>query len=157
MLEAKKVLTLVAAIVVLAFAYYAGSAAPVVSDRNYTYIAEMKWHNTYDAGAREAMQTNKPMVVYFWTIWCTYCEKYHREVFSREDIREILAKDFVRVAVDMDTNREDTNRFNVRAPPHLIFMTSSGEIVRHVPGYVPPEEFKSVLLGVLPPTGRAEG
>ncbi len=148
MLKTRKILTIVAIGAVLVFAYYAANATPVISDQNYTYIAELEWYNTYDAGAKAAAEAKKPMIVYFWTIWCVYCEKYHKEVFSREDIRQILAQDFVRVAIDMDVNKEDTRRFNVAAPPHVIFMTYNGEIITRVPGYMPADEFKEVLLSV---------
>ncbi|NOZ59123.1 MAG: thioredoxin family protein [Euryarchaeota archaeon] len=152
--KTRRLLTLAALAAVVIFAYYAASATPVISDQNYTYIAELEWYNTYDAGAEAALKEKKPLMVYFWTIWCVYCEKYHKEVFSREDIRQILAQDFVRVAIDMDVNKEDTRRFNVAAPPHVIFMTYDGEIITRVPGYMPADEFKRVLLSVK---ARASG
>lgn len=156
MLKTRKILTIAAIGAVVLFAYYATSATPVISDQNYTYIAELEWYNTYDAGAKAALEAKKPMMVYFWTIWCVYCEKYHREVFSREDIRKILSEDFVRIAIDMDVNKEDTRRFNVQAPPHVIFMTYDGETITRVPGYIPADEFKKVLLNVKASVGGAQ-
>ncbi len=146
--KTRKILTIVGLGIVVFFLYYATNQTPIISDQNYTYIAELKWHNTYDRGQEVALEENKPMIVYFWTIWCTYCEKLHREVYSRGDIREILDKDFVKVAIDMDVNKEDTQRFNVYAPPYIMFMTPQGGVITKIPGYIPADEFKPIIEGV---------
>ncbi len=143
--KTRTILTLIGLGIVVFFFYYATNQTPIISDQNYTYIAELEWYNTYDMGQKAAVEENKPMIVYFWTIWCTYCEKLHKEVYSREDIRDILDRYFVRVAIDMDVNKKDTQRFNVYAPPYIMFMTPQGEVITRIPGYVPADEFKPVI------------
>lgn len=146
--KTRKILTIVGLGIVVFFLYYATNQTPVISNQNYTYIAELEWYNTYDKGQAAALQEGKPMLVYFWTIWCTYCEKLNSEVFPREDIKELLDKDFVRVAIDMDVNKEDTKRFKIYAPPYMMFMTPQGDIITRVPGYVPADDLKPIIEGV---------
>jgi thioredoxin-related protein len=148
MMKTRKILTIVGLSFVLFFSYYATNQTPIISSQNYTYIAQLEWYNTFDMGQEAAIREEKPMFVYFWTIWCTYCEKLNTEVFPREDIKEMLDKDFVRIAIDMDVNKEDTERFNVYAPPYIMFMTPQGEVITRIPGYVPADQFKPVIEGV---------
>jgi thioredoxin-related protein len=54
----------------------------------------------------------------------------------------------VLIAIDMDINKEDTNRFNVQAPPHELFLDENGNLITRVPGYVSEEEFLILLTQV---------
>jgi len=147
-MKTKKILTVVALGIVIFFMYYAGKATPVISDQNYTYISHLAWYNRYADGLAAAQEQNKPIFVYFWAIWCTYCEKMHKEVYDNPEVNKILKEDFVLVAVDMDVNKEDTGKFGVSAPPHEIFLTSGGDIITRIPGYVPKDEFLRTILSV---------
>jgi thioredoxin-related protein len=147
-MKTKKVLTIIALLAVVVFIFYAVNATPIVSDKEWTYIGGMEWYQTYDQGAAVARETGKPMLVYFWTIWCTYCEKMQVEVFPYPPVKEILEEDFVMIAIDMDVNKDDTNKFNVQAPPHELFLDESGNIITRVPGYVPEDTFLDLLTEV---------
>ncbi len=147
-MKTKKILTIVALLSVVVFIFYAVNATPIISDKEWTYIGGMNWYPTYEQGAAVAQETGKPMLIYFWTIWCTYCEKMQVEVFPYPPIKEILENDFVLVAVDMDVNKEDTRRFNVQAPPHELFLDENGGIITRVPGYVPETSFLDLVIMV---------
>jgi thiol-disulfide isomerase/thioredoxin len=79
----KKLITIAMLVVTVFFVYYSVNAAPLIDDGNYTYIAGMKWYNTYETGLEVAKAQNKPMLVYAWAIWCKFCEKLHntRHIF----------------------------------------------------------------------------
>jgi thioredoxin-related protein len=147
-MKTKKILTIVALFAIVVFIFYAVNATPIVSDKEWTYIGGMNWYPTYEQGAAIAQETGKPMLVYFWTIWCTYCEKMQVEVFPHPPIKKMLEEDFVLIAVDMDVNKEDANRFNVQAPPHELFLDENSNIITRVPGYVPEDTFLELLTQV---------
>jgi hypothetical protein len=69
-MKTKKILTIIALLAVVVFVFYAVNATPIVSDKEWTYIGGMNWYQTYEEGAAVAKETGKPMLVYFWTIWC---------------------------------------------------------------------------------------
>ena len=144
----KKALTLTMLVVTMLFLYYSLSAAPLVSDSNYTYLGGLQWYNTYDEGLKVAVAENKPMLVYFWAIWCTWCEKMNTEVYPDKEVSAILKEDFILVAVDLDANKEDVRRFNVQYPPNEIFVSPKGEVITRIPGYVRKEDFLPILLQV---------
>ncbi len=144
----KKIISIAATVMVALFVYYSTNAAPLISDKNYTYISGMRWYQTYDKGQEIAAQENKPMLVYFWAIWCTYCEKLHTEVYPDPEVSSLLTEHFVLVAVDLDTNRDDASKFGVSYPPHLLFLTPDGEIITRIPGYVPTDQLLTILRSI---------
>lgn len=141
----RKAITIAVLVVVVLFVYYSINAAPLVSDEKYTYISNLKWYKTYDEGLEVARETGKPIFLYFWAIWCKFCEKLHTEVYPDPEVQRYLREEFVLVAVDLDENREDAQRFGVQFPPHLLFLSPEGEVITRIPGFVS----KDVLLSVL--------
>lgn len=144
-MKPKKAITILALAAVLLFVSYSMSAFPLVSDEKYTYIAGMRWYKNYDEGQVAAREQNKPMLVYFWAIWCKFCEKLHTEVYPSAEISKMLREDFVLVAVDLDVNKEDARRFNVQYPPQLIFLSPESKILVRIPGYLPKEELLPIM------------
>ncbi len=147
-MKPKKIISIAALITVALFIYYSINAAPLISDSNYTYISGMKWYKTYDKGLEVAATENKPIFIYFWAIWCTYCEKLHTEVYPNPEVSKVIQEHFVRVAVDLDTNKADAEKFGVSYPPHLLFLTPDGKIITRVPGYVPASQLLPILSGI---------
>jgi|Deesub1362A_J573_1020465.scaffolds.fasta_scaffold00943_5 thioredoxin-related protein len=147
-MKPKKIITISVVVVLLLFVYYSMNAAPLISDEKYTYISGLRWYNTFEEGQRVALEQNKPIFIYFWAIWCTYCEKLHTEVYPNPEINRILKEDYVLVAVDLDTNKKDAARFGATYPPKLVFITPDGEIITEIGGYVPAESLLPVLQNV---------
>ncbi len=137
----KKTITILVAIGLLLFVYYSMSVAPVISDEKYTYISGLTWYNTFEEGQKVALEQDKPMLVYFWAIWCKFCEKMHTEVYPDPEINKILKEDFVLVAVDLDINKKDAQAFGIQYPPSELFVTPEGEIINKIGGYTPKEYF----------------
>lgn len=147
-MKSKKVISIAALVVVILFVYYSINAAPLISDSNYTYISGMRWYQTYEKGLEVAAKENKPIFIYFWAIWCTYCEKLHTEVYPDPAVSKVMKENFVLVAVDLDTNRGDADKFGVAYPPHLLFLTPKGEIITRIPGYLPTSQLYPILSSV---------
>lgn len=144
----RKTITILLAITILLFVYYSVNASPIISDSNYTYISSLKWHNTFEAGQKDAIEQDKPMLVYFWAIWCKFCEKFHTIVYPDPEVNKMLREDFVLVAVDLDVNKKDANAFDVSYPPAEIFVSPEGEVIYRIGGYLPKEDFLSALRQV---------
>lgn len=147
-MKPRKIMTIAFLALALLFVQYSTTNAPKISDENYTYISDLKWYKTIDEGLQVAKEQNKPAMVYFWAIWCKYCEKLHKEVYPSAEINRMLREDFVRVAVDLDSNRQDARRFNVQYPPHIIFFSPEGSVLTHIPGYLPKEELLPIMQQV---------
>lgn len=137
----KKAITILSAIALLLFVYYSTSASPLISDENYTYISGLSWYKTFEEGQKVALEQDKPMLVYFWAIWCKFCEKMQTEVYPDPQINKMLREDFVLVAVDLDINKKDSQAFGIQYPPAELFVTPEGEVIDKIGGYVQKEYF----------------
>jgi thioredoxin-related protein len=147
-MKPKKIITIAALVTIVIFVYYSISAAPLISDSNYTYISGMKWYQTYEKGLEVAKAENKPIFYYAWAIWCQYCEKLHTEVFPDPQVSSIMQEHFVLVAIDLDTNKADADRFGISYPPHMLFLTKDGEVITRIPGYVPASQLVPILSAI---------
>jgi thioredoxin-related protein len=54
----------------------------------------------------------KPVLIYFYTDWCTYCRKMDKKVFPRDQVTEKLNQHYY--AVKMDAETQDTISFDGR-------------------------------------------
>lgn len=153
-MDSRKLITIVMLCITVLFIYYSMNAAPLISDEKYTYIAGLKWYKSYDEGLAVALEQNKPMLVYFWAIWCQYCEKLHTSVYPDKEVSRLLSEKFVLVAVDLNENKKDVQRFSVQYPPHLIFLTPQSEIIMRIPGYIPKDDFLGVLNQIANPVSN---
>ena len=122
-----------------------------ITDENYTYIAKLKWYHSaagLEKGFQDASVENKPVVVYFWAVWCQYCAKFQAETLGNPQINKILENDYVLVAMDLDVDRDISGKYGVSYPPYILFMDSKGNVLDRIAGAVGPETFLPTITRV---------
>lgn len=144
-MKTRKALTILVLIFVVSFLYLTIHSAVVLSDKNYAYISDYKWEKNLDNGLAIAKEENKPVFIYFWAVWCQYCEKFETQTLPDERIKQMLENDFVLVAVDLDEDRATSQRYGVSYPPHELFVDENGQIINRIGGYVDADYFYNVL------------
>lgn len=140
-MKPKKVINIVAIVLVVGFAYAAIQIAPVLSDEKNSYLGGMVWTNSLDEGLAAAQEQHKPVMVYFWAVWCQYCEKFETQTLHDSRVTESLTNDFILVAIDLDENKEVPRKFGVSYPPLELFLDEYGNEITRVPGYVDADRF----------------
>ena len=124
------------------------NAAPVLSGEGYSYHGETRWQTDYADAVETAAAEDEPVVIYFWTTWCTYCEDYNQNHYSDPAVRSEL-DEFTKVAVNLDSDAEADarlqQRYNVNYPPQHVVVTPEGDVLTRIPGYAPPEDFLTYL------------
>ncbi|MFB6109624.1 MAG: thioredoxin family protein [Halodesulfurarchaeum sp.] len=147
-MRSRKVLTLGFLVLLLSVGYYSMTAAPVKSEGSYSYHGPTKWHTNVTEAMQIAESKDKPVLVYFWTTWCTYCEDYNEHVYTDPAVQSELDQ-FVLLAINLDSGRPAATRlvkrYNVNYPPQHVVLTPDGRVVRKLPGYAPRAEFLSYL------------
>lgn len=147
-MKPKKVINIVAIVLMVGFAYAAIQIAPVLSDEQNSYLGGLVWTNSLDEGLAAAQEQHKPVLVYFWAVWCQYCELFETETLHDSKVNAALNNDFILVAIDLDEDRGVASRFGVSYPPHELFLDEYGNIITRIPGYVDEKRFYAVLSDV---------
>jgi thioredoxin-related protein len=143
-MRTKKLVSILVLVLILAFAYFSYTTALsnfTLSDKTNSYLGGMKFHRAaagLEEGFQIAQQENKPVMVYFWAIWCMYCARFATDTLENPEIKNILEEDYVLVAMDLDVDREVAQQYGVNSPPYLVLMDPKGNILERVPGAVEP-------------------
>ncbi len=153
-MKTKKLTTIFVLIMILAIAigtYNISIKDFRLTDANYTYISDLKWYHSaagLEKGFQEASKENKPVVVYFWAIWCQYCARFQSETLGNPQINKIIENDYVRVAMDLDVDRDVSSKYGVSYPPYILFLDSKGNVIDRIAGAVDAGTFLPVVTRV---------
>ncbi len=102
----------------------------------------------HDTALAEAESADKPVMIHFTADWCGWCKKMKKEVYDLPDVAATLNTDFVPSMVDADKHPDLKARYGVQGLPTIWFVTSEGEGITYIPGYVDAPTFRKVLAWV---------
>jgi len=100
---------------------------------NVTY-GGVNWLTSFEVAQKEALATNKLMVVDFWASWCGPCKRMDLESWSKEEVK-LLMDNYVAVKVDIDKERELSRKYGVNSIPFVFVMDGNGKVIRMERGY----------------------
>jgi len=150
-MKTKKLLSILVLILIISMAYgtYNISLSEFkLSDANYSYLGGLTWSRSLDASLQKAQQENKPVAVYFWAIWCQYCAKFQSDTLGNPQVKEILEKDYVLVAMDLDIDKDVARKYGVSYPPYVLFLDGNDKVLERVPGAVDANYFLPIVTRV---------
>ncbi len=116
----------------------------------------VEWRN-WNAGLAAAAASGRPVVVDVYTDWCRWCRQMDRDVYGRADVSRYLGERFVTIRLNAESAEAVSYRgrnlsaralassFEVTGYPTTVFLTSDGEHLVNVPGYVEPGRFLLLL------------
>jgi thiol-disulfide isomerase/thioredoxin len=101
------------------------------------------FHN-YQESLKQAKEQDKLLFIDFETIWCGPCKTMDEYVYTAdrtvEAFRNILA-----IKVDGDENRELVKKFDIKAYPTMIILSSKGKILGKRVGYQSVEDIVNFI------------
>jgi thioredoxin-related protein len=153
-MRTKKLVSILVLVLILVFAYFSYAIALknfTLSDKNSSYLGGIIFHRAasgLEEGFQIAQQENKPILMYFWAIWCQYCARFQTDTLGNPQVKKILEEDYVLVAMDLDIDREVAQQYGVSYPPYLVFMDPKGKVLERVPGAVGPEYLLPIVTQV---------
>ncbi len=153
-MKTKKLMSILVLVVIIAFAYGTYNIALKnfrLTDTNYTYLGGLTWYHSssgLEKGLQDAQKENKPILMYFWAVWCQYCAGFQTNTLGNPQVKNVLQNDYVLVAQDLDADRDVSNTYGVTAPPYLIFMDPKGNVLQRIPGAVGPDYLMPIATQV---------
>ena len=109
---------------------------------------EIQWH-TYNDGMARGKFESKRVFIHFWAEWCAACKTMEKNTFSDPDVIASLNENFIPVKVNADREVTTAGMYRVQALPDNWFIGADGEIIGNRPGYIPPDQLKTILKVIL--------
>jgi thiol:disulfide interchange protein DsbD len=107
----------------------------------------IQWQ-TYSSGMSLAHENGKKVFLHFYATWCTYCSLMYKESFQNDSIIELLNDKFISIRVDIEKQPKIAEEYNVFAVPITYFLSSEGEKLRLIPGYISKDRLLKILKNV---------
>lgn len=122
---------------------------PIKNTNPFTDIHNMR---ELEEKHKEAIEANKPLLIYFYTDYCSLCLKLKTTTFKDADVIKTLSENYVAVRLNM-TDKSDEKmsevkfEFDIFGTPAFVVFDAQGERVAEDPlyGYQEPEEFYDTL------------
>lgn len=122
----------------------------------YVPSNSIAWAENYASAQQQAVESGKPMILYFTGEWCSPCRIMKRQVWADEEVKTRVNKQFIPVAIDVD-NPDDAELlalYNVGGAPVTIITDTQGNALRWRVGRVGKSEFLELLRS--PDQSKAE-
>jgi thiol-disulfide isomerase/thioredoxin len=103
------------------------------------------WITEFDRGLERARKTGRPAFVYFDAEWCSWCQQYKRDTLDQPAVRSLLARHYVRVAVDSDARPDLMRRYGGKGLPFTVVLAPGGAVLNRFVGVMQPRDLVAVL------------
>ena len=87
----------------------------------------VNWRSNIDAAKIEAAQSNRFLLLHFWSPSCGPCKLLDKNVFSHPPLGAALEQNFVPVKINTEVWRAITDAYRVEVVPTEIILTPQGE------------------------------
>jgi thiol:disulfide interchange protein len=111
-------------------------------------VATVSWQPSWEAAQNVSRRTGKPIFVYFHAAWCGPCRALDKTVWS--DTRVIrVSRAWVPFKADLDSQSDLATRFEVVAPPMVVFLDNKTKKTGSLLGYNDAPTMSKALEGAL--------
>jgi len=128
------------AIITLGLTLLFAAAVMVLADET-SDMPKAKYVTSFDEAKELAATENKPIIIDFYTDWCTWCKKFDKEVMTDPKAIEFLDNNviFAKINAEVDTNVSQA--YKIMGFPTFVVAKADGEEYDRVAGYLPTEDF----------------
>ena len=132
--------------------------APTIEESKADEHADGPWHEATDVTAvlrafEHAVQSDRPLLVDFYTQWCPPCDRL-RDEFLHDPARQPLLDSFVLLRADADHPASFAlkDRYRVGGYPTVLLLAPDGAVLDRIVGYQGPELFAARVEAIEPVT-----
>jgi len=106
---------------------------------------EAGWREDYDIALGQSRSLEKPAIIYFDAIWCSWCQQYKHDVLDRPKVKTYLKKHYIPIVVDFDSRPDLFDRFAGRGLPFTVILSPNGKVVNRFSGILDEKDFLEML------------
>jgi len=108
----------------------------------------VKWRSNVDAAKIEAIQTNKLVLLHFWSPTCAPCKLLDSEVFSQPQIGQLLEQYFVPVKINADISPALSASLSIDRVPTDVVLSPQGNVVAKLSCPATASDYSTQLLNL---------
>ena len=117
---------------------------------------EIQWLS-FDKGLELAKKQKKMLVVDIYTDWCHWCKVMEKDTYGNKRVIDFAKSNAVMAKLNAEstekfkfkdafyTGRELSMMLGVEGFPTTAFMTSDGELITKISGFIPPDKFNMIM------------
>ena len=115
----------------------------------YAPANDIAWAADYTTAQQQAIDSDKPMILFFTGTWCSPCRIMKREVWADDQVVSSVNAAFVPLTIDVDAPdaAEALSRYSVGATPTTIITDSRGKVLQQKQGRLSKAEFLEFIGG----------
>ena len=107
--------------------------------------AQIQWETNPRQALQKARQTNKQLLIYFFTEKARDCKKYEQQTFKNPRVVEFLNENYVCMTAHAARNRNIASYFGVIKVPAILIIDHNGHEYLRIITYYPPDKFVQSL------------
>ena len=141
---------------------------PVANVEDPSDLATLDWLDFGEA-LDAAEVSGRPVLVDVYASWCPWCQKLQSEVYAEENVKEYLTENFETARLNIEdkelviqfkgyelNSSELAAGLGAEGTPTIVFLTSEGDYITRVPGFIDANEFNHVLRYISSGSYRSE-
>ena len=114
------------------------------------------WADNYTVAQQQAVQSGKPMILFFTGKWCVPCRIMKRNVWADNQVTATVNAEFIPVTIDVDEPDAAAvmTRYRVGATPITIVVDPQGNVLKQKQGGMGKAEFLELIGTLNPPAAK---
>jgi protein disulfide-isomerase len=114
---------------------------------------DLLWQSSLEDAKRIAGQTNRLVLVHFWSPSCVPCKQLEKNVFSQPQVQQTITARFVPVKVNADDYPTTAKYYGITHLPSDLIITPGGQIVGRMVSPLKPDVYLQQLAIAASGTG----
>ncbi len=116
----------------------------------YAPSNQIAWAADVTAAQQQAVESEKPIILFFTGAWCSPCQIMKRQVWADDEVMAVVNDSFIPVTIDVDAPDFATtlSRYGAGPTPRTIITDASGNVLQQRQGGMSKVEFLELLGGV---------
>jgi len=105
------------------------------------------WADNFAAAQQQAVESDKPIILFFTGKWCSPCQIMKRQVWADDQVMNNVNAAFIPLTIDVDDQSAAAilSRYGAGVTPTTIITDSNGNVLQRKSGRMSKEEFLDFL------------